>query len=139
MIALSIIFVIYGNVEDYIMKYYDLGMPSNQAVLESEMENFPVQSWLHINMITEALVMEELIFRKVFMSLFFRKNNFFNGFFAILLSSLIFGLLHDSSNVFYTLIYIISGIYLGLIYRISRDIRIPIIVHLISNFIAIIA
>lgn len=79
-----------------------------------------------------APIVEELLFRKVLFGSFYKKMNFF---FAALLSSVIFSVLHMDFEHF--LIYATMGFVFAFLYVQTKRIIVPIIVHMTINTIAV--
>lgn len=79
-----------------------------------------------------APILEELIFRKIIFGSLYKRMNFF---FAVLLSSLLFGVLH--LDLQHLLIYFAMGIALAYIYVKTKRIIVPILVHMGMNAIVI--
>lgn len=78
-------------------------------------------------------ILEELVFRKVIFGAFYKRTNFF---FAALLSSLVFALLHmDFSHL---LTYLTMGLVFAFLYVQTKRIIVPIIVHMSMNSFAVI-
>jgi len=69
-------------------------------------------------------ILEELVFRKVLFGTFYKKMNFF---FAALLSSLIFGLMHGEIQLMLT--YTAMGFVFSFLYVKTKRIMVPIITH----------
>lgn len=81
-----------------------------------------------------APVLEELIFRKILFGTLYKKMNFF---WAALISSLIFGVLH--MDFLHLLIYVTMGFVFAYLYVQTKRIIIPIIVHMSLNTITVLA
>jgi len=79
-----------------------------------------------------APVLEEIIFRKILFGTFYKKMNFF---FAALLSSFIFAVLHLDFE--HLLIYATMGFVFAFLYVQTKRIIVPIIVHMTINTIAV--
>lgn len=78
-------------------------------------------------------ILEELVFRKVIFGSFYKRMNFF---FAAILSSIIFAILHlDFSHI---LIYSAIGFVFAYLYMQTKRIIVPIIVHMLMNTITVI-
>lgn len=77
---------------------------------------------------------EELIFRGWLQGVLIAKTNVWMG---ILLSSLIFGLVHYISTD-YAIYAFITGIYLGLIYQVSDNLFIVMMIHAVYDFAALV-
>lgn len=81
-----------------------------------------------------APILEELIFRKILFDAFYKKMHFF---WAALLSSLIFGVLH--MDLIHLLIYVTMGFVFAYLYVKTKRIIVPIIVHMSLNTITVLA
>ena len=79
-----------------------------------------------------APILEELIFRKIIFGSLYKKVNFF---WAALISSLIFGVLH--MEVLHLLIYATMGFVFAYLYVKTKRIIVPIIVHMTLNTVAV--
>ena len=77
---------------------------------------------------------EELLFRGWLQGILVAKFNIWTG---ILLTSLIFGLLHYIS-IDYAVYAFVTGIYLGLIYQVSGNLYIVMAIHAIYDFFALV-
>lgn len=115
--------------------------------------NFGEKYWLHINAASNNTnflvhlthqypyyllviliftpIMEELVFRKVMIDFF---NLYFKPQFGIVVSSLVFAFAHQD-NLF--LIYFITGLILGFVYNKTKDVKVTIFSHIITNIITI--
>lgn len=113
--------------------YLELQLPLNQIIVENEIKNSPVKTWFYFHIVLVAPILEELIFRKIFMNLFFKKNNFVNHTLSITFSGLIFAFLHETSLSLFLIFYASPGILLAFVYRYFRDIRLPICIHILNN------
>jgi len=80
-----------------------------------------------------APILEELIFRKIIFGSLHKRMNFF---FAVLISSLLFGVLH--LDLQHLLIYFAMGIALAYVYVKTKRIIVPILVHMGMNAIVIV-
>lgn len=134
-----LIFAVYSYIQGILIEYMDLGNAMNQAIVENEIVDFPVKPWFYLHMVIIAPVLEELVFRKAFMAMFFTRDNKLNSFLSILCSGLIFGLLHEASISWFLLFYSFSGFILAYIYRSNRDIRLAIGVHSLNNLLSLLA
>lgn len=136
-IIFEIVMWAYVILEGILAEHLGLGEALNQAAIENELMNFPIKPWLYLHMILVAPILEELVFRKAFMDLFFKKNSFICNIFAIFLSGMIFGFLHERRLSWYFVFYSMSGVILGFVYRYSRDIRLPMGVHVVNNLVSV--
>ncbi len=114
----------------------------NQGSIESLIK--ARQYLIIIPVVFIAPFVEELVFRKSIFSVLNKLN--INKYVTLIFSSLVFGLIHVAFNLDngYTELllgipYIISGLAFGLIYlKNNENVYVPIIVHFINNFLAII-
>lgn len=131
-----------GNILVTILSHMGIGAESaNQAfivqLVKSNMLNFLI---IFLTSVILGPIVEELIFRKCFFSLFS------NPTVALIISSFTFGIIHALTTPGGILIklvvsipYVCSGLGLGLCYKNSnKNIVVPITIHMISNFISII-
>lgn len=79
-----------------------------------------------------APILEELIFRKILFGTLYKRINFF---WAALISSLIFGVLH--MDFLHTLVYVTMGFVFAYLYVKTKRIIVPIIVHMTLNTVAV--
>lgn len=84
-----------------------------------------------------APITEEIIWRGIFMNLFFTNNTKLAKFMRVFLSGLLFGFVHTYSFGIELLLYSIIGWVLASVYHFTKDVRCPIIVHLALNNISI--
>lgn len=138
LVVFILIFAISNYIEGYLVERMELGEAFNQEVVEAELNDFPLKSWLYLQIVVIAPVLEELVFRKAFMDLFFTKDKALHNFLAVFISGLFFGLLHEASFSWYLFLYSVSGWLLALFYRTSRDIRFPICVHIANNLLSVV-
>lgn len=86
-----------------------------------------------------APILEEIIFRGIFMNWFFVNNPLL----SVLVSGLIFGYVHAPFNAstdwIYALSKILLGIVLAAVYYRTKNIKADITVHFLNNFLAILA
>lgn len=95
---------------------------------------YPVPMFIVVSIL--GPIYEELLNRGLFFSYFIKSNAWCARVLGLSGSSLVFGLLHSTSISWATLGYVISGIVLGLIYLITKNIRFGILAHLVNNIIA---
>lgn len=81
-----------------------------------------------------APILEELIFRKIIFGTLYKRMNFF---LAVLISSLLFGVLHLELQ--HILIYFGMGVALAYVYVKTKRIIVPILVHMGMNALVVIA
>lgn len=77
-----------------------------------------------------APILEELIFRGLFINMIFKQNTFWV---PVISSGIIFGSLHSVGNVVEWLYYVIFGIILAIAYKKTDILALPIALHMINN------
>lgn len=120
----------------WLFEKFGLSLPDNEvSLMESEEK---MRTLIDFMAIVEAPIFEELLFRKLLMHLFFQnRKGLVSELAFILISSFIFAFAHDSSfGANFFLAYMISGLIYSISYRISKDVRVPILVHMISNLLS---
>ncbi|MEE8837888.1 MAG: CPBP family intramembrane glutamic endopeptidase [Leuconostoc gelidum] len=80
-----------------------------------------------------APILEELIFRGLFINLIFKQNTFWV---PVISSGIIFGSLHAASNIMEWLYYVIFGMILATSYKKTDTLAVPIALHMINNAIS---
>ncbi|QIL48088.1 CPBP family intramembrane glutamic endopeptidase [Vagococcus hydrophili] len=86
---------------------------------------------LILGVIILAPILEEIVFRGLMRQLIANKYNY------IVISSLLFSLIHSPENSYLFLGVFISGILFSLSYIKTNNLVIPICIHLINNLVAI--
>lgn len=112
---------------------YETGVSANDQMLFSGDPDLisPISNIAFFIMMGFAVpFLEELVFRGIFHHLFFKAESFW---WPLVLSSLIFGLNHLSSNIIEALMYIIIGVALYLAYRRRRNLKDAILLHMMNN------
>ncbi|AXY26164.1 hypothetical protein CL176_09215 [Suicoccus acidiformans] len=136
LLVMVVIFGLYSNLEGWIYGQMGRSTTTNQAYLEEALQATPFLGWWYVDTIIVAPVLEELIFRKIWMTLFFQKDTRQDHILACLISGVIFGLMHVDYIGLEFVLYSLSGILFAVFYRLSGDIRLPIMVHIMNNFLA---
>lgn len=77
-----------------------------------------------------APILEELIFRGLFINMIFKQNTFW---IPVISSGIIFGSLHSASNIMEWLYYVIFGMILAAAYKKTDTLAVPIALHMINN------
>ncbi|WP_262316571.1 CPBP family intramembrane glutamic endopeptidase [Lacticaseibacillus parakribbianus] len=108
------------------------GIPQNQETVLTMQKAWPLTLFLMAALIAPAL--EELTFRGLFMSLFWRRDNPANTIGAIATSGLVFGLAHEPRLSIFLVLYAGMGVILAYVYRRKRDLRYSLALHMIINF-----
>ncbi len=103
----------------------------NQQMIEQVMATYPLL--MASTTVLFAPVIEEVVFRYTIMS---RPN--LNPTLALLLSSVLFGLIHviSAGDYIYIILYLAMGLALGYVYQRSQNIWYSIGVHFLQNFIS---
>ena len=115
----------------FIKKFIVTGEPLNQVGISNDYVQSPVSAFF--TSVILAPVIEEFIFR--FLPYKFISNKTL----YILVSAIIFSAMHvinDSNPFYYIWQYIIIALYLGYRYYKTKDICVPISIHLLNNLIA---
>ncbi|WP_429972828.1 CPBP family intramembrane glutamic endopeptidase [Enterococcus sp. AZ163] len=100
----------------------------NQQLVESAYAAHPV--WLQFLLIAiVGPIMEEFIFRGFLIHYYFSANYKV----GIVVSSLLFGLFHQPTDLVSLLIYASGGLVLGIIYQRTKRIEIVILIHCLNN------
>lgn len=104
---------------------------NNQKIVNESFESFPIYSL--ILTILVAPILEELVFRLSFRKIFYKTNFLF-----IFFSGFIFGLMHvlsetTLSGMLYIIPYSIPGYIFAYLYLKSKNIFVPISLHMIHN------
>lgn len=109
-------------------------LPQNQQLLNAMSESMPIL--FVFSVVIAAPLMEELLFRGIFFNYFFNKDSIWYNIFAVLLSGLLFGLMHEPRLSIDLLLYSSMGWAFGSIYMVTKDLRYSMGIHLINNTIA---
>lgn len=104
---------------------------ANVDALQGIANAFPVLMLIYAFIV--GPILEELLFRGLFMNLFFVDKPYL----SLILSSIIFGALHTSNDLVYLLSKIALGFVLGLVYLKTKNIKANIAVHILNNVSAI--
>ncbi|WP_155287570.1 CPBP family intramembrane glutamic endopeptidase [Lacticaseibacillus zhaodongensis] len=113
------------------------GTPQNQSDVLAEMKILPWTLFFMAGVL--APFIEELIFRGVFMNLFWQKDNRLNNVAAVVCSGLLFGAMHEPHLSVFLLLYSSLGMVLAYTYRRQRDLRYNIGLHMFINFLPAVA
>ena len=115
----------------FLISQHILATPANQTALNQQVLQLPF--WNLAYSICFAPVIEELIFRGIFLNYFFRSNKRWVNFLGVFVSGLIFGMMHVGSFSPTLLMYSALGWVLGFTYLHFRDIRYNIALHFMNN------
>lgn len=114
---------------------YELIYPEpslNDTNLTNQFSGTPL--WLLIISVSIIpAVVEEIVTRGFIMRVLFRGHLFI----GLIVSSVIFTILHDGNNIIEYIPYFVFGILMGLAYLKTRRIEVPIIIHLLNNLLAV--
>ncbi|PAB00927.1 CPBP family intramembrane glutamic endopeptidase [Enterococcus canintestini] len=80
-----------------------------------------------------APIIEELLFRGIFMNYFWNKEEPTAKIFAVLTSALLFGLMHEPRLSVALILYMTLGIVLACVYQKTEDLRCSMMVHMLYN------
>ena len=111
-------------------------MPSNQISLNETIEMMGRQELPYFLLIVcFAPIAEELIYRGVIMTTFFKNSPWYGD---VLLSAIIFGYIHINFALtpLAFFIYASGGFILALLYRMTKNLYYPIVVHILINITA---
>ena len=110
--------------------------PENQQLIEEIFLRSPIS--MAISGVIIAPISEELIFRGIFFNLFYKSEAKYGKIFIILSSSLVFGLIHETTPSLSLVYYSMIGAVLGITYLYTKDIRYSIFLHFVNNAVAFI-
>ena len=123
---------IYGETQtandDFLIESLTKGVGSNGGMI------ILIVAMLSISLMVP--IAEELIFRGMFKEMLFKRTQFY---LPLIVSAIIFGSMHTSTNLISWLIYFVMGICIYLSYARRGNIIDSIIVHIINNSIACIS
>lgn len=130
---LALFVLMYGiqRVWGILISQHVLSTPANQTAINQQVMLLPF--WNQAYSIVFAPVIEELIFRGIFLNYFFRSNQRWVNFLGVFVSGLIFGMLHVMSFSPTLIMYSALGWVLGGTYLHFRDIRYNIALHFMNN------
>lgn len=122
---------IISYMSDFLFSYF-ISLSSNQISLNETIEMMGRQEFPYFLLIVcfIAPIAEELIYRGVLMTTFFKNSPWYGD---VLLSAIIFGYIHINFAFF---IYASGGLILALLYRMTKNLYYPILVHILINITA---
>ena len=103
----------------------------NQMLLELILNNSSIIV-MFIAIVLVAPVVEEVIFRGIFIGALFKEKPWL----GLIISSVLFALLHSPSDVPSFIVYVVPGLTLGLIYMKTDWIGASILAHMLNNLLA---
>lgn len=131
LIAFFILMLAVQYTWSWLISIHVLSSPANQTALNQQVMRLPF--WNLAYSICFAPVIEELIFRGIFLNYFFRSNRRWMNLLGVFVSGLIFGAMHVGSISPTLLMYSALGWILGATYLHFRDIRFNIALHFLNN------
>ena len=121
---------------DFLFSYF-ISTPSNQISLNETIEMIGRQELPYFLLISCFIgpIAEELIYRGVLMTTFFKNSPWYGD---ILLSAIIFGCIHINFALtpLAFFIYASGGLILAMLYRMTKTLYYPIVVHILINITA---
>ena len=127
---------IISYMSDLLFSYF-ISTPSNQISLNETVEMMGRQEFHYFLLIVcfIAPIAEELIYRGVLMTTFFKNSPWYGD---VLLSAIIFGYIHINFALtpLAFFIYASGGLILALLYRMTKNLYYPILVHIFINITA---
>lgn len=108
-----------------------LGTPDNQEAINQVTAIVPMLAIF--NTVFFAPLAEELIFRGIFFNFFFNKNRRNSHILAVIVSGIIFGLMHEVTFSLAFFFYTIIGWVLAGTYLYTKDLRYSMTIHLLFN------
>lgn len=106
---------------------------TNQIGLEKIFSNMPFFLIFFITVISGPII-EEILFRGFLMGACFKTNSIF----ALLFSSLLFGLVHKPNNIGSVILYMGIGLVLRILFRQTKKLEICILLHAANNLLGLI-
>lgn len=129
-ITVTCIFCIALNLILLILMRNDICPNHNVRIQQNILKNVPVIYLIYSLLIAPAT--EEIFFRGYFINWLFSKNQKL----GVVISSLVFGLLHVSQDFIYFLSKFLLGLILGIIYIRCQNIKANVFVHFFNNILA---
>ena len=127
---------IISYMSDYLFSYF-ISLSSNQISLNETVEMMGRQEFPYFLLIVCFIgpIAEELIYRGVLMTTFFKNSPWYGD---ILLSAIIFGCIHINFALtpLAFFIYASGGLILALLYRMTKNLYYPIVLHILINITA---
>ena len=127
---------IISYMSDFLLSYF-IPSSSNQISLNETIEMMGRQEYPYFLLIVCFIgpISEELIYRGVLMTTFFKNSPWYGD---ILLSAIIFGCIHINFALtpLAFFIYASGGLILALLYRMTKNLYYPIVLHILINITA---
>lgn len=115
-------------VETLILWLYPQFDTANQVALESTFQNSGALT-MFLMLVILAPIGEEIMIRGVFIGVLFKEKPYL----GLIVSSVLFALLHGPTDIPSFITYFVPGLTLGFIYIKTEWIMVPIIAHLLNN------
>ena len=103
----------------------------NQLIIMEMLQRAPLTMAVYI--VLFAPVLEELLLRGIFFQSFGSIENRGKRWLLLVLSAFVFGSLHDLSVHYDFLLYFAMGLVLGAAYLHTKDLKYPILIHMVNN------
>lgn len=114
--------------------FLDIGTPENQEILEEMFRMTPIT--IAMMTVVVAPIVEELIFRGLFITYFMKNETVLSKIVIVVTSSLFFGLIHEVTPSLSLLYYSSIGTMLSITYLYTKNIKYNILLHFINNLLA---
>ncbi|MDO5037702.1 MAG: CPBP family intramembrane metalloprotease [Tissierellia bacterium] len=132
----SLLIILLSYLEGSLVAWLGVGQAENELLLE-EMEALAAsKTWNDFSVIVQAPIFEELIYRRILFALFFPGDRWRDHILSVVFSGLVFGLIHEPALSWNLVFYMVPGMVFAAAYRYSKDLRLPIALHMLNNFIA---
>lgn len=113
----------------FLINYFSV-KPENEKQLETIVNNISPM-YIILSIVIVIPIVEEIIFRKILYNLFE------NRYLGILVSSVLFALVHSPKSFFEFVLYFTLGIIFSGTYFLTGSFKLAILSHMVNNFIAI--
>ncbi|BAS45573.1 hypothetical protein SSCHL_0793 [Staphylococcus schleiferi] len=128
---ISIIIIVTVGVKllDQLFFFLYSGTTLNQENIQNSIQDISILNYAIFFALLPA-ILEEIVFRGIILRVLF-KDHLFIG---LIVSSVLFGLVHEFSNFIEFLPYFYAGLFFGLAYLMTRRIEVVILIHFLGNF-----
>ncbi|WP_338216822.1 CPBP family intramembrane glutamic endopeptidase [Lacticaseibacillus salsurivasis] len=107
------------------------GLPENQVAINQTRTSWPLMTFFMSALF--APLIEELVFRGLFMTYFWRQDDRRHNCWAVITSALVFGLIHEPRLSWFLVTYTTMGLGMAFLYRQKRDLRYAFALHFTIN------
>lgn len=108
---------------------------NNQEIVTKFIQNYPIVGFIQV--VIFAPILEEMLFRGLVARYLFPKIEKPSAMiFYILLSGVLFSLVHNPTQIIHFMIYFTMGVSIAWLYVSKRDLRYPIALHMVNNLIS---